>query len=139
MVSSIRNSPAPPRVSSARRSTGTGGASFAQAPSSNAAAAPSRGVVPTLSVTSMDAVMALQGVDDPAGRRARAMRRGSRMLDDLEDLKVGLLEGRISESRLGSLVQCIASSRERTDDEGLETLLDGIDLRARVELAKLGR
>jgi hypothetical protein len=83
--------------------------------------------------------MALQGVDDPAGRRARAVRRGARLLDDLDDLKIGLLDGRLSEGRLGRLMAAVDARRDQTDDAGLEDVLDGIELRARVELAKLGR
>lgn len=92
-----------------------------------------------MSIASVDAVIALQTVDDPAGRKARAVERGSRILDDLDDLKIALLEGRISADQLNRIVNQMSAQREQSGDNRLEDVLDGIDLRAQVELAKLGR
>lgn len=141
MITPVRPFSAPKGVSSTRRSGAAAqGDNFsAGAAASSESASPPRGVVSAPSVASMDAVMALQGVDDPAGRRARAVRRGERLLDDLDDLKLGFLEGRLSETKLESLLATVSSSRDETGQDGLDDVLDGIELRARVELAKLGR
>src|SRR5258708_28328288 len=45
------------------------------------------------SVANIDALLALQGVEDPTGRRKRAVRRGRTALHVLDDLKLGLLVG----------------------------------------------
>lgn len=97
------------------------------------------GVTSTQSIASIDAVMALQTVDDPAGRKSRAVKRGSRILDNLDDLKVALLEGRISADKLSRIADEMAAKKEDSGDAALNDVLDGIDLRAHVELAKLGR
>jgi hypothetical protein len=49
----------------------------------------------------------------------------------------GLLEGVVSESTLKKLAGLINVKREDFVDPGLSQVLDDIDLRARVELAKL--
>ena len=43
----------------------------------------------------IDALIALQGIEDPVERRRRAVRHGPRALDALDELKIGLLAGDI--------------------------------------------
>ncbi|WP_208985336.1 MULTISPECIES: flagellar assembly protein FliX [unclassified Stappia] len=88
-------------------------------------------------IAGIDALLALQEVDDPLTGRRRAMARGHDMLDMLEEIKVDLLAGRISPERLTRLAMLL----ERRIDSGnpaLEKVVDEIELRAKVELAKLG-
>ncbi|VAW11396.1 hypothetical protein MNBD_ALPHA09-703 [hydrothermal vent metagenome] len=148
MIAPIRPSTTPKPASALRRKAGTAKAgSFAPASGASSKAAsgggagvgPATGVVASLSIASVDAVMALQSVDDPAGRKARAVERGTRILDDLDELKIALLEGRISTGQLNRIIGLIAARREHSGDDRLDDVLDGIDLRAQVELAKLGR
>lgn len=89
-------------------------------------------------VAGIDAILALQGVDDPLYARRKAVKRGQTMLDILEDMKADLLVGRVSASRLQGLMNVIAQVRAKSDPD-LDALVDDIELRARVELAKLGR
>ena len=63
----------------------------------------------------------------------------TQILDELDDLKLAVLEGRISADQLNRIVSQMSARREQSDDHRLEDVLDGIDLRAQVELAKLGR
>lgn len=93
---------------------------------------------PVAAVASLDALVALQTIDNPLERRAKAARRGSAILDDLEALKLALLEGAVDRRDLERLRRIVRSAREASDDSGLEALIDGIELRAEVELAKLG-
>ena len=65
------------------------------------------------------------------------MRRGNQLLDTLDEIKTDLLVGRVSEGRLNQLMALISQARERSDP-ALDGLLDDIELRARVELAKRG-
>lgn len=85
----------------------------------------------------IDALLALQAVEDPLGRRKRQVRRGRSLLDVLDALKADLLLGRVSEDHLNQLMMLIGQARERTEP-GLDAVLDDVELRARVELAKRG-
>ena len=87
--------------------------------------------------TALDALLALQAVDDPVLKRRKLVRRGQSLLDALEAIKADLLVGRVSEGRLNQLMAVIGQARER-GDPGLDALLEDIELRARVELAKRG-
>jgi len=89
-------------------------------------------------VMTVSALLALQGVEDPLQRRKRAMGRASRLLDILDDLKVAMLEGRAAPSTLDNLARAVREQRESTDDPGLNDVLNQIETRAAVELAKLG-
>jgi hypothetical protein len=88
-------------------------------------------------VTSLDALMALQEVGGPLERRRRAVSRASKILEALEDLKLDLLDGRLSPAALETLTRSVREQRALTDDASLEGLLDEIETRAAVELAKL--
>jgi len=88
-------------------------------------------------VTSLDALLALQAVDDPLQKRRRMARRGTDLIDTLEGLRTDLLAGRLTEGRLSQLMAVMTQARER-GEPGLDALLDEIELRARVELAKRG-
>ncbi|MEI2383868.1 flagellar assembly protein FliX [Breoghania sp. JC706] len=87
----------------------------------------------------VDALLALQEVEDPlTGKRKNAARRGHDLLDALEEMKADLLAGLIPEGRLDRILQLV-QTRFPSGDPQLEAVIDEIDLRARVELAKLGR
>lgn len=88
-------------------------------------------------VDSVDALIALQEVDGPLGRRRRAVKRAGRLLDELEALKISLLDGGVPESGLRRLAAAVREQRDATSDPALEALLDQIEARAAVELAKL--
>jgi Class II flagellar assembly regulator len=88
-------------------------------------------------LTSVDAILALQGVGDFREAKKRSMDRAFSMLDVLDDLKLALLEGGIPQSKLIALMDLLRSRRETTQDSGLEAALDEVEIRAAVELAKL--
>jgi hypothetical protein len=93
---------------------------------------------PVAPTTGMDALLALQSVEDPLFARKKAIRRGNALLDTLETIKADLLLGQVSEGRLNQLMALIGQARDR-NMPGLDPILDDIELRARVELAKFGR
>ena len=88
-------------------------------------------------VMSVDAILALQEVAGPLERRRRAVGRAGKILDVLEDLKVGLLSGEVSIDDLDRLRRAVRDERLGTDDEQLEGVLNEIETRAAVEIAKL--
>lgn len=87
-------------------------------------------------VADVSALMALQGVEDVTERRRRAIRRGGGLLDRLEELKLALLSGEAGDGALERLTRSLREDRPVDADAGLNELLDQIDLRAAVELAK---
>jgi hypothetical protein len=90
-----------------------------------------------LGVSSIDALLALQEVGGPIERRKKAVRRATVILDVLDDLKISVLEGAVQPHTLGRLIEAVRQERARTGDPQLEGVLDEIETRAAVELAKL--
>ena len=86
----------------------------------------------------IDALIALQGVEDPTERRRRGVRRGRNVLDALDALKLALLSGALDTAALATLKATTANLAESTGEPGLDTVLAEIALRAEVELAKIG-
>jgi hypothetical protein len=103
------------------------------APASTATTARVGGSAP---VASADALLALQEVEGPLERRRRAVRRAGRLLDALDEVKLALLGGDQSGPALQRLAQAVREHRAGADDPMLEGVLDEIDTRAAVELAK---
>jgi hypothetical protein len=121
------------RGASGPASSGQGFSIDGEAPAGRAAA-----TAPIASATSIDALLALQAVEDPLFARKKAIRRGHALLDTLDEMKADLLVGRVSEGRLNQLMALVGQAREQSLS-GLDSLLDDIELRVRVELAKFGR
>jgi hypothetical protein len=84
----------------------------------------------------VDALLALQGVEDATERRKRFAGRGRSALDLLDSLKVEILEGQIGLDTLRRLEVVLASLGERSGEAGLDHVLDAIGVRVAVELAK---
>ena len=117
----------------ARRAAGGNFTVSEQEAPRNAAAAGSLRAVSTV-----DALLALQGVEDVGERRKRAVAKGRRALDMLDTLKIGFLDGSIDRSTLARLKVAGEGLTESTGDAGLDAVLGEIDLRVAVELAKAG-
>ncbi|MEZ5669608.1 MAG: flagellar assembly protein FliX [Alphaproteobacteria bacterium] len=90
-------------------------------------------------LTGIDAMVALQAVDGDRSARRRAVARGESILDELDALRIALLTGQLTLGQIQRLVSTIAEQRSQTDDPRLNAVLDEIDLRAQVELAKYDR
>jgi hypothetical protein len=86
----------------------------------------------------MDAILALQGEGDPGERRRRSVQRGHELLDALDRLKAALLSGRVATADLQAIAARLAERRHASGDPRLDEILSHIDLRAQVEMAKLG-
>ena len=91
--------------------------------------------VPTQEVGSIDALLALQAVEDPIFAKKKSIKRGHDLLDGLEQIKTDLLVGRLSQNRLDNMLQRVKSARQKGDPQ-LDEIIDEIELRVRVELAK---
>ncbi len=88
----------------------------------------------------LSALIALQagGSPDERVRRAQTIAAAKNLLDLLEELRDGYLEGGLQHERLDGLARA-AEERGQVADPALAEIYAQISLRARVELAKLGR
>jgi hypothetical protein len=86
---------------------------------------------------SLDALLAVQAAGDTLAERKRARQRAAEILDRLDALRQFMLLGGIPRERLEQLARLVREQRPDVDDPRLAALLDEIDLRAQVELAKL--
>lgn len=130
----------PQRLETERSRTKPGGsAGFGAllATEGTAESAPAAGAAPVAPSAALGAMLAAQGVDDPLAERQRATREGHDMLDMLEAIRRGLVTGAIPRERLGHLL-AYARGRRGSGDAALDDILAQIELRAMVELAKLG-
>lgn len=89
-------------------------------------------------VSSLDNLMALQGIEGPSERKKRAVAKGRRALDVLDDLKLGLLDGSVDQSTMARLKVAADGLSEETGDPGLDAVMGEIGLRVAVEIAKAG-
>ena len=92
---------------------------------------------PVASVSGLSALLALQETGGPLERRRRAVSRAGRILDVLDEVKLALVSGELSLSQLERLTRAVREERAATEDAALEGVLNEIETRAAVELAKL--
>ena len=93
----------------------------------------------TQSIAQVDALLAIQGAQDPTeGESRRKMHaRANVILDSLDDLRDSLLGGTLTVGHMIDVADVVASHREKISDPELTAIMDEIDLRAQVELAKM--
>ena len=125
-------------ASSTARKTSSGG--FVLPEEETASAQETRATAAPRSTAGIDALLALQGIeDDPVDRRKRSVQRGKGALDVLDDLKLKLLSGNLDSSMVGRLRDAATNLRSSSGDPGLDAVLSEIELRVEVELAKAGQ
>src|ERR1700688_4997867 len=108
-------------------------------PEDTAATSESRAASAPKSAANIDALLAMQGIEDPAERRKRSVQRGRGALDVLDDLKLGLLSGNFNAATVSRLRDAAANLKSSSGDPGLDAVLSEIELRVEVELAKAGQ
>lgn len=99
------------------------------------AAAPSALSGPA-AVGAVDSLLSLQEVGDAATGRSRGLQRANDLLDHLDEIRYGLLMGGLSRESLQDLARSVRQQRATVSDPRLGEILDEIELRAAVELAK---
>ena len=90
------------------------------------------------SVAGIDALMALQGVEDPTERRRRSVTKGRQALDVLEELKLSVLGGKLDNALVLRLKTAAEGLKDSSGDRNLDVVIAEIELRVEVELAKMG-
>ena len=88
-------------------------------------------------IAAVESLLTLQGLDDSTNGRSRGVAQGEQLLDMLDQIRDGLLSGGIPRSTLTRLAVAVGRRQDSFVDPKLQTVLDEIELRARVELAKL--
>ncbi|MCK5384928.1 MAG: flagellar assembly protein FliX [Alphaproteobacteria bacterium] len=97
------------------------------------------GAQATQSIAQLDALLAAQEIEDPAQRsaRKRAYVRADTILDKLEEVRIKMLGGNLTVGHMIDVADVVAFHRDKIDDPKLTAIMDEIDLRAQVEIAKL--
>ncbi len=94
-------------------------------------------VAATNRISSVEAVVALQEITGDNTDERGAKNRANLILDKLEDIRMGLLMGHIPKSNLEELSKILILARENSIDSNLLEIIEDIELRAKIELAKL--
>ena len=121
---------------SANGNAGAGFVSRLNEGGEDTAVAPASGVA---QVAAVDGLLALQEVPDSLEKKRKLIRRGTTILDRLDEIRLGLLDGTIPHGTLTRLLQEVQQKRDLVDDPVLLETLDAIELRARVEIAKYSK
>ena len=120
----------------AARRTGTGGTFSLSEFEQPATSAPATSV---RSVSGLESLLALQGIEDTTEKKKRGVAKGRKALDVLDELRAGMLGGTLDGPTLSRLQAVADGLTEATGDPGLDAVLSEIDLRVAVELAKAAR
>lgn len=126
-------------VSKSKKKEGSSGVSFSSLIDEADEALAASDVAPTAAIGSLDALLAVQEDEGKGSKEANenAKQRAGDLLDNLEDIRTGLLMGGISINDLNKIAETVSRYMDRDIDPKLASLLDEIDLRVQVELAKL--
>lgn len=123
-------------VGGSRGVRGSGGTGARFTIDSGGATARMESKAPISILGGLEALIAIQSEDNAREKRRRSVKRGQSMLDLLDELKLALLAGQLPPdftNRLSVLTRDSADS----GDAALDSIMDSIELRAEVELAKL--
>lgn len=117
----------------------SGGASFSGMVGEGAETASAAGTSGAFSVSNIDALLSVQESGDGTSEEAtkKARQRAAMLLDQLDQVRMGILNGGVPVATLQSLTRTVGAHRDTVMDPHLREILDDIDLRAQVELAKL--
>lgn len=113
------------------------GAGFTLEQTDEAAKEAARPVAGSGPVAIVGSLLSLQEVDDHTGGRRSALSRADEMLDLLDSVRHGLLIGSVSEHKLRRLLALSNIRQDGFVDPRLRGILSDIELRVKVELAKL--
>lgn len=139
-VSKVKSGKSASSVSRKKVEQGHGG-EFAEHLKGAVASSELTGATDAGTVNAVDSILAVQETNDPTQKRGRrqGIQYGGELLDTLEELRRDLLVGAIEKDKLGALAQKMRAHRRQSDDQKLNEIIDEIELRAEVEIAKLTR
>ncbi|MDX9859377.1 MAG: flagellar assembly protein FliX [Rhodospirillales bacterium] len=140
-ISNVGSTKAAPSTARKRKPSMTGESEFAHELLGSAETPAPAAPVDTHAVGTVESILAVQEVPDAPEERSRGLARqyGDDLLDRLESLRRDILVGAVPKDKLANLARALRAQRGQTDDPRLKEIIDEIELRARVEIAKLTR
>ena len=98
-----------------------------------------QGVSASAAIAVPDAIFAAQTVDDAVEREARKrlLKRGKSLIEKLEEIRDALLIGAIAKEKLIEISRMVKEQKVSCEDPKLTEIINEIELRVEVELAKL--
>ncbi len=129
----IRTPPAVRRVAKTNKASSTSFSSHLEGVDESEGVAATSGAQ---ALGAVSGVLGVQEVDDALARAAKGKLRATDLLDRLENLRLDILDGALSVAKLRQLSHIVNTRRPEVTDPHLAEILDEIDLRAQVELAK---
>jgi hypothetical protein len=127
-----RIEPTAVRRKAATTASGSGGFTIAEPSESPASLVSEPGPI-----VSLDSILMLQGMEDSTNGRSQGLAHGEQLLELLDSVRDGLLAGGIPRATLNRLAMAVTRRHDMFADPKLQDVLDQIELRAQVELAKL--
>ncbi len=91
---------------------------------------------PAAPLSDVGQMLLLQEVSDEEAHRKKAVRHAHLTLDALDDLRTAILMGDVSERQLQHIASIVTQQRQLIVSPHLQQVLDDIELRVAVELAK---
>lgn len=120
-----------------RKTGGTEASGFADALSEAEGVKAASAATPVAAMSGVGGLIGINEVDEKEHRRRQAVKRGRFTLEALDQLRNALLMGSLPLSTLRNLEKLVAEERNLVTDPALNAILDDIELRAAVEMAKL--
>jgi len=140
MVEKVGYTRPPLAARSTKRTSNVGGTDFADALNKAEEASGVSAAEATSSIAATGGIGVLLGaqeVDEREARRRKDIKRGRLTLDALSGLHDALLQGMLPMATIERLERIVAQERMANPDPALADILDAIELRAAVELAKI--
>jgi len=139
-ISKVGTSKATQKAKKTPKGGGHGG-EFAERLKEAAHVVETQAAIEPAAISPAEAVLAVQESTDATEHRSRGLahRYGNDMLDRLDVLRHEILTGSVSKENLAGLARKMRAERQTSDDPRLNEIIDEIELRAEVEIAKLTR
>jgi hypothetical protein len=131
---------APSKLEQKKRVSSTGNTAFSSLLDETDAAsatATAETIATPAAVSGATTWLGLQEVSEEELARKRSLKQGKSMIDALDKLRDGLLRGTLSHSTIRELERTANEQRATATDPKLIQILDDIELRIAVELAKI--
>jgi hypothetical protein len=125
------------RSPSAKRAVRGGASDSGSFAKELARAGETTGATGAVALSGVQGLVAPASVEDATQRARRSRARADALLERLDEIRAALLSGILPRDTIAHLGDLVRSTRDEVDDPGLRALLDEIDLRAQVELAKI--
>ncbi len=120
--------------------SGSPGANFAQSLKDASGASETDGVIESAPMNAVDGILAVQEVPDAMDGRSKGLAMlnyGTDILDRLDEMRHAILSGTLTKDQLVNLAQKMRARQDMSDDPELNAIIQEIEMRAEIEIAKL--